>query len=439
MPILNPDNEIKPLTVAPLVRSEWMGFIHSDYMRKSAGTYLARVASSIAGLLSTVMVARYLGPQGRGDFSTALAISSIGMQLAQMGWVVSNTWLSARDHSQLRPLLANSWVMSLSVGGIFSALVLFVSHMFPVWVPIQGALLWVTLAWVPIGTLYMLAQSLLLGVQKIAVYNWIELGNKFLALVLMAVALIELRMGTASAFFAALVALIVGTMAMHAVILQKVDGWPLPSWPLFRTNLAHGMKSYALLFFNLLIMRADLLLVRSMMGAKDAGWYGVATGIAEYAVLLPTVMATILLPKLTAMQSISERIQWTKRACWFCALVTAPTFLVGGILTPWLLPLIFGREFLPSVIPFLILLPGMFFFGMEINAAQFLQSIGLPGEMIGVWAGCTAINIAANYWIIPIYGIQGSAAVCSVTYALWFLAVVLLVNKKARDLERSGV
>jgi len=58
---------------------------------------------------------------------------------------------------------------------------------------------------------------------------------------------------------------------MHAVILRKVDGIPYPSWQLFRTNLMYGMKSYALLFFNLLIMRADLLMVRTMLGAKDAG------------------------------------------------------------------------------------------------------------------------------------------------------------------------
>jgi len=137
------------------------------------------------------------------------------------------------------------------------------------------------------------------------------------------------------------------------------------------------------------------------------------------------------------MRTVAERIQWTEQACWFCALATAPLFLIGGVLTPWLLPLIFGHEFQPSVIPFLILLPGILFFGMEINAAQFLQSIGLPGEMIGICAGCTAINIAANYWIIPKYGIQGSAAVCSVTYVLWFIAVVMLVNKKSRELQRA--
>jgi len=143
-----PDDDLRPRAANPFFPAEWIGFLRSDFMRKSAGTYLARIGTSMTALMTSVLVARYLGPQGRGDFSTAIAISSIGIQLAQMGWVVSNTWLTARDNSLLRPLLANSWVMSMVGGSLFSVLVLWVSYIFSVWVPIHGALLWVTLIWV---------------------------------------------------------------------------------------------------------------------------------------------------------------------------------------------------------------------------------------------------------------------------------------------------
>jgi len=77
----------------------------------------------------------------------------------------------------------------------------------------------------------------------------------------------------------------------------------------------------------------------------------------------------------------------------------------------------FGRNFLPAISPFVWLMPGTYFLGLEtVDVLQLLNSEGFPPIIVVAWIVDTIVNVALNFWAIPRYGITGASIVSSVCY-----------------------
>ena len=62
------------------------------------------------------------------------------------------------------------------------------------------------------------------------------------------------------------------------------------------------------------MIRSDLLMLKYMRGAETAGYYSIAVSMADYIAILPTVIALLLLPKLSATTDIMQKYRLTKKA-----------------------------------------------------------------------------------------------------------------------------
>ena len=91
--------------------------IKSDFFKKVAETFSTRILLILLSLATGVMIARTLGPEGRGFFAMAMFVGAMGVQLANLGIHSSNTLYVSRDNSFLRPLLGNSLAIGLGFGG----------------------------------------------------------------------------------------------------------------------------------------------------------------------------------------------------------------------------------------------------------------------------------------------------------------------------------
>ena len=72
-------------------------------------------------------------------------------------------------------------------------------------------------------------------------------------------------------------------------------------------------------------------------------------------------------------------------------------------------------------------------------AVQFLNSFGYSRSVIMIWSLSTVLNIGLNLWAIPAYGINGAAAVSSITYittSVFIFAVIARTWKSIRVAAR---
>jgi O-antigen/teichoic acid export membrane protein len=408
------------------------GVLARDFSQKVMATYATRVLLIAMGLVATVMITRALGPEGRGFFAVANAIAALGVQFGTFGLHASNTYYVAQDRSRLPALLGNSLVVSFGVSGAGALIVFAIFSLFPNLAPVHGVLLVLALAWIPFGLAYLLAQNLLLGIGEIGAFNRVEIANRLIAMVAIGV-LIILRLAHPAFVFAAFLVAMVTTLVWMLFRLEHVAGArPGPSMPLFKSNIAYGLKVYIAGFFTFLVLRADLLMVQYMKGAVQTGYYSIAATMADYVNMLPPIVAALLLPRLSATSDIRAKMGMMKRAVAGTVALLFPLLAASVALAHVAVRLLFGRAFLPAVPAYAWLAPGIFFLGVNMVAVQFLNSLGYPMAVVWIWAGSAALNIGLNFWVIPRYGIVGASIVSSISYTLAAFANLLLIRRMFR-------
>jgi stage V sporulation protein B len=114
-----------------------------------------------------------------------------------------------------------------------------------------------------------------------------------------------------------------------------------------------------------------------------------------------------------------------------------PLLTVGGLFARPAVHILFGSRFDPAVVALVLLLPGMFFVGLNGVAVQFLNSIGYPVSIVIVWATATVLNIGLNLVAIPRYGISGASVVSSVCYFFVFVVNSYIILRKRQDVSAA--
>jgi O-antigen/teichoic acid export membrane protein len=403
--------------------------LSSELFRKVVETYCTRIVLIGIGLATSVATARVLGPTGRGFYGVAAAAATLGVQFGNLGLHAANVYFVARDRESLGALLGNSLALSFGVGGAISGLLALVFNLFPNLIALHGITLLLTLFWIPLGLAYLHMQHLMLGMHDVRGYNLLEIVNRIVALLLIG-SLVLIRRYDVAAFFATgVLALVVCCIWTWARLKIRFATRTTVSIPLFRSSVQYALKAYLTSVFCFLVLRADLFMVQHMLGIEQAGYYSVASSMADYISVIAVVIGTILFPKLSAMKNVHEKLRLTYKISWATAGVLFPLLLAASFLVRPIVHLLFGSAFMPAALAFILLMPGMLFLGVNSVAVQFLNSVGYPKTVVVIWGVCCAFNIGVNFWAIPHYGIAGASVVSSISYFLAFFFILQLIRR----------
>ncbi len=401
----------------------------SDFVRRVLETYVTQVGVLGLGIFTSVVAARILGPTGLGQYTVAAAISAVGVQFGNMGLNTSNTYAVSRNPELLPALLANSLLVSCLIGGAGASLAGFFFALRPALAPVNGPLVVLSLVWIPVGLAQYLTQSLLVGVQETRAYNQIELTKKVLALLLIGLLIVRQNITPETVFMAGLIALVTSLILSLSRLWRILPKRPTPSLSLFEWNFGMGAKAYLAVFFAFLVLRLDLVMVKYMLGAEQAGYYSIAATFADYVLLLPAAVAMILFPKLSSMLDPVQKLRFAGKVALGTGVLLLLLLALTGILAKPVVQMMFGTPFLPAVRAFVLLLPGILFLGIQTVMVQFLNSMGFPLSVVIAWFFSCLLNIGMNLWAIPRYGIRGASVVSSICYTLISLLVLTIIRK----------
>jgi len=416
-------------SVSAALAKLWQIAAGTELRRNILETYGTRLLVVAVAFATAIVIARELGPAGRGLYAVAVTLGAIGAQFGNLGLHASNMYYVARNRALLPALIGNTLavVFGACVLAALSGIALF---FWPRLSPIHGTLLLLALASVPVSLAYLLIQGLLLGVNKVRAYNNIESGGKLLALVLICI-LALLHGSTVELYFGVTLACVMVTFLWSLLRLKRDAAEPPKlSFAVFRQSISLGMRAYVIAFFGFLLLRIDLLMVKYMLGATEAGYYSISQVLAENTMMFPVVVGLLLFPKLSATKEKEEKVRLANKAVLVTAALMLPVVVIAALAAGPIISMAFGRSFLPAVAPFAWLMPGTYFLGIETVMVQLLNSEGFPPIIVAAWIADTIVNVAVNFWAIPRYGIAGASAVSSVCYFLIFLIVCGVVWKR---------
>ncbi len=192
-------------------------------------------------------------------------------------------------------------------------------------------------------------------------------------------------------------------------------GWGRPSLPLARSVLSYGARGQLGNLLWLVNLRLDFLILGAMAGPATLGIYAVASKFAELMRLPATALNYVLYPRFTRE---NPRAAWLdarrllKRAC----LLTVAGTPVLAVLSVVALPLLFGTEFKPAVLPACLLLLGLSVEGAAAVGSAYLWGAGRPGANSLAMGAGVVLTIGFDLLLIPAHGAPGAAVASSIAY-----------------------
>lgn len=402
-----------------------------SFWRRAAGTIASRSLALPLGVVAAVVVARALGPAGRGTFGVMLAIGAIGVQLGNLGLPSATVYALGREPRRLRELIGLALLVSLGCGGVLALAAGALTATGVVSVALSAGQAWAAAAWIPVGLLFLLAQNALLGLRAIRWYNLLQLGlDAANALVL--VLCFWIGWSAPGRFYgAAFGVTALAAVSALGIVRRHADG--PPAWPraeLLGPTLRYGTRAYLSTLCAYLVINFDLLMVASLRGAGDAGYYAIAGKVAEMLSLAPAAIGAMLFATISGMRQ--GRWAFTRRVTLALALAFPPVLLLAGLLARPLIGLLFGSAFLPAAGALLWLLPGVYVLGINMQLMNYFGGTGMPlVTIVGPGLGL-GVNVLLNLWWIPRYGIAGAAAASSAAYALMLAASLVHLGRRVR-------
>lgn len=402
----------------------YRGVVSSDFICKVAETFVTRILLIGIGLVTTVIVVRVLGPEGRGLYAVAAVIGAIGIQFGNLGLHASNIYFVSRDRGILHTLVGNTLLVSFVFGGLGVALAFVVFNLWPNLAPIHGLLLILSLLWIPFGLAYMMLQNLLLGIQKVRAYNKIEMMSQILGVLLIGSVIISGYVTVETVFFAAFVALTIGFVLAILFLRPYLTSLPRPSLSLFKYNIGYSLRVYLTDFLAFMVFRIDLLMIKYILDAKDVGFYSIAVTMADLVYVVPIVVGTILFPKLSSMKD--GQWQYTYKVAFAIGLVMLLAVTIAIISAKPVVDLLFGKEFLPAISPFVWLMPGIYFISIQNIIVKYLAAKNYPIVIVYTWIASLIMNILLNLYLIRTYGIVGASLASTITYI--FVTIIITLS-----------
>lgn len=411
-----------------------------DWTRKLLGSELTKKATETIGTRGIVMalgfamsvvVARILGPEGRGLFFVATTVGAVGVQFGNLGLHASNTYFVAKDPTLLPKLLGNSLVIGLLIGLLISTVLFLSFQLVPSLAPLTGNLLNLALLWIPVGLSYLLLQNLLLGVHRIRSFNFVELGSKLFVVALFLILVVKGVTSVEVYFFAAFIGLLVSVIWALKVLLNVSSNAIETGFSLLREHLSYGFKAYAGAFFAFVVLRSDILVIQHLLGATETGFYSISVALIDVIYMLPATVGAIVFPRLSSMSNPTEK--------WKSARQISVVIMIGMLMITLLFALVgdqvivflYGNEFAPAIEPFYWLLPGVLFLGINTIYMNYFASIGMPWVTVFSPLIAATINVWLNFIWIPQYGIIAAAVSSSLAYGL-MLAISRIYIARAR-------
>lgn len=399
------------------------GFV--KYFKNTSWLFIEKIFRIASGLLITIWLAKYLGPEEFGTLNYVLSFVALFGILASLGL----------DKLVTKELLLNPQDGDFAMGTSFL-------------LRIVGTIILVPLATFSITlvrpdselifTMVIIISSALFFNAFEVIKYWFEshLQAKYSAtvefIVVLSILCIKVLLILSKApliafawvVLAESILLAIGLIIVYLNQLNKISNWRASvkkvkyllkeSYPLILTGAIY-----------ILFTRIDQLMLGSMINDTAVGIYAVAIKISEGWMFIPGIIATSFFPAMlnARKNNYNLYLQRTQNLLNLMVFLGVVVGIVVFFMASPFINLIFGESYSESSLVLVIHIWGMLFNAVSIISfryflAEDLQIYSFYRALIGL-----VLNIVLNYLLIPLYGVVGAAisTVISQMVAVWLL------------------
>ena len=433
-------------------RPSWLGYIR-DSLRTELAVASIRslalvVSSKIFVLLSSILLARWLGADGFGIYASLIAAALVLGVIAQLGLptlLIRNlpVYEVREEWGRMRGLLQQSNLVVVAASLLLAVIATVIA-----WnagdnlsTTERHAWLWAA-ALVLVASLNTMSASALRGLRRVVsaqvsdalivpgllfllVALWWALGDRLGLDSLSPDAAIALRLGVTA------VALVVGT----ALLIRYLPPQVRRADPTYDSG--NWMRAAIPLFFlataTIVTTQTDVLMLFALQSNASAGVYQTAARGAELITFSLLVVSGVVQPTISRLHELGDlgRLQNVVTGAARFALVLALPVAVGlAVFAEPILHIVYGEEFSRGAVCLMILSAAQV---VNVSAGLVAQILVMTGHVrdaaVGMTLGAT-VNVVLNALLIPRWEIEGAAIATGISLVVWSLFLSRRVRSK---------
>jgi O-antigen/teichoic acid export membrane protein len=222
-----------------------------------------------------------------------------------------------------------------------------------------------------------------------------------------------------------LLGLAVGAWGVHrGCRLQRAR-----SGGLYAELLGFGRRLYLAGVIEHLNLYLGSLLVGLHLTARELAFFRLGQDRVQILDQIPSAVNSLLYPRIARMSTQNEQDELAARSIRTLALVLTLCGIAGGILAPFAVWLLYGREYLPMTISIWILLPGICALGMTSPATQYFMGTGQPDAVWKLALVPLVLQVLLLWPLMRAAGFAGAALAISASFVLCACARVLTLAR----------
>lgn len=375
------------------------------------------VASGVVQVLNVVsgiLIARSLGPAGRGELAAVTLWPALLAAVAGSGTSDAVTYLASRRPDRARDVAATGLGIALVQGAVVVAtgyvvVPLVIGHYGGD--AVLASRLY--LAWAPMMLPTVTGTAVLRGRMSLGATNALRVAVIVFTVAGLLVALAAGRLTVLTIVAVYLGANLLTLAATLAMLAARGELGMAIRRDLVRPVLGYGLRAHVGNISTLANAQAGQALISLLLAPVSLGLFSVALTVTSAVSLVGTSLALVAMPAIGSCRSPEEmRIAFARFVRATLAL-SALAALATALATPLLLGRVFGRGFEPAAGPAWVLLVGATFASTNLVLGAGLNAFNRPlvsstAQLIA--AGVTAVSLAA---LLPALGIVGAALASS--------------------------
>jgi O-antigen/teichoic acid export membrane protein len=396
------------------------------------------MATTMAVGLAGIIVARALGPAGRGEYAAITSWFGISCMVGQMGLPAALCFYVAKDPKRARDYVATSRNMMLTTGTLALTAGLLLAPVLSRGNPYVAdgyriAFGTSIVTYVGIAYTYSLQPGHLMS------WNVVRAIQPILSLVIFGI-LWFLRLLTLNEAL-----IIIGA----TLALQLVWGyWYCRQHALapghgrissVRPLAVYGIAQIAALTPATLNAQLDQLVLSQTVASADLGRYAVAVSLTSLPIPIVAAIGNVAFPRLAAQRGVTDATHRMQHHAIIASAGIATAMLVPlALVAYWLIPFLFGTAYRGAVPLLWILTPGAIFLACGQVTGDLLRGRNHPAVVAwsqGLAAVFTVVMLVA---LLPIVGVYGAAIASTVAYGVALAAMLRSLRRLPRHARGAG-
>ena len=377
----------------------------------------SKIVCYVIGLISSVYLAKILGPAGKGKLTVITSISGIILQFGNLGLHSAHTYYIAKDKNQISKCEGNIILLVL-FSFILIPIGIFYFTRHEKLLNLEPFFVLIAFLFVPFNMLLMLQENMFIAINKVRYFNILQILENSLFFGIIILLSRSLRLNIRIIVICMLSATILISIYSFSIYYWTVEKKIIVSIKYFFSILPYGMKSYSACLAAYLVLRVDMFMLNYFSNDYEVGIYSLAVNLLDMSYMLSSSVSIILFPKLGTMKNILEKKKLVKKVFFqFTPILVAIYLLMGGM-APYIIPVLYGVQYNDTIYVLEILIPGALCWASSSYLFQFFASENKFSPTIVVPALALIADVLLNCYFIPIAGNIGAAIASTCSYVI---------------------